>query len=114
MMTGLALAEDLESKGFAIQGPFARVDEALADIDREMPDCALLDVNLGNGRNSFPIADMLAKANVPFAFLTGYSDLSEEGARFSDRPRLEKPIRPEQAISTAEKLIRERRNAPAE
>ncbi|MBW3536028.1 MAG: baseplate J/gp47 family protein, partial [Gemmatimonadetes bacterium] len=33
---------------------------------------ALLDVNLGHGQTSYPVAEVLAARGIPFAFLTGY------------------------------------------
>jgi CheY-like chemotaxis protein len=49
------------------------VRDALAIIDREAPDFAVLDVNL-TGETSFPIAERLQKAKVPYVFATGYGD----------------------------------------
>lgn len=65
------------------------VDRAIALIEAQVFDVAMLDLNL-NGQMSFPIADKLAERGVPFLFSTGYSsDFLKEG--YGDRPVLRKP-----------------------
>ena len=54
-----------------VVGPASTVNQALAMIDAEAIDAAVLDVNL-NGQMSYPIADALAARGVPFVFSTGY------------------------------------------
>lgn len=49
------------------------IAQALAEIDRDGFQIALLDVNLGS-ETSIPIADRLAEKGVPFVFTTGYGD----------------------------------------
>ena|ERR1700720_59413 len=84
------LIDALTHAGFSTLGPVPRVREALALIDNDGPDVVVLDVSLGHG-DSFPIARDLARRDIPFLFLTGYTklDLPEE---FRDRPLLSKPI----------------------
>ena len=69
----------------------ATVDQALALIDAQVFDAAMLDMNL-NGTKSFPIADALAALGVPFIFSTGYSAQDMRDG-YGDRPLLKKPIR---------------------
>ena len=84
------LSDALTRAGFSTLGPVRRVSEALALIDNGGPDVVVLDVSLGHA-DSFPIARDLARRDIPFLFLTGYTklDLPEE---FRDRPLLSKPI----------------------
>jgi CheY-like chemotaxis protein len=87
------LIEDvLESVGGAVIGPAARVSEALALIEEQNPDGALLDINLG-GELVYPVADALARRGIPFVFVTGYG---AEGvaAPFKGRPTIRKPFLP--------------------
>ena len=68
----------------------ATVDQALALIDTQVFDAAMVDINL-NGNKSHDVADALAARDVPFVFSTGYSALDiREGYR--DRPVLKKPF----------------------
>jgi CheY-like chemotaxis protein len=66
------------------------VDQALALIDGKALDAALLDMNL-NASKTHRVADALAAADVPFAFVTGYggNDIRECDR---DRPLLKKPF----------------------
>ena len=58
-------------------------------IARRAPDFALLDVGLIHEK-SFAIAEHLAAAKIPFAFVTGYAGHNVP-AVFADRPILAKP-----------------------
>ena len=87
------LIEDVvEGAGGAVIGPAARVDEALALLEAQKPDGALLDVNLG-GELVYPVAEALARRRIPFVFVTGYGP---EGiaAPFKGRPTIKKPFLP--------------------
>jgi len=69
----------------------ATVDQALALIETQPFDAAMLDVNL-DGSSSYPVADVLAERGVPFVFSTGYGDQRLNDA-YRDRPVLGKPYR---------------------
>ncbi len=83
----------LEEWGYEARGPLRSPDEAIASIENEPPDLGILDVNLGNGQTSLPIAEVLASKNIPFVFLTGYDPArySNEQA-FRKAPHLRKPV----------------------
>jgi CheY-like chemotaxis protein len=85
------LLEDmLADLGCAVVGPAACINAALAMIEAEALDAAVLDVNL-NGLPSYAIADALAARGVPFVFSTGYS---RDGLLDAYRivPTLQKPF----------------------
>jgi CheY-like chemotaxis protein len=66
------LVEDaLLDAGALVIGPAATVAEALALLDLETPDAAVLDLNLA-GETSTPVADALALRGIPFVVATGY------------------------------------------
>jgi ActR/RegA family two-component response regulator len=73
------LADDascaLARAGAKVMGPCAGATEAMALADRETPDCALLDVNLGRGADFAP-ARALAARGVPIVFVTGYDRIA--------------------------------------
>ena len=69
----------------------ATVDQALALIDAQVFDAAMLDMNL-NGNKSHAVADALAARGVPFVFSTGYSGQDMRDG-YRDRPVLKKPFR---------------------
>jgi CheY-like chemotaxis protein len=72
MIVAWLLEDMLADLGCAVVGPAVSVNQALAVIDAEAIDAAVLDVNL-NGQVSYPIADVLAARGVPFVFSTGYA-----------------------------------------
>jgi CheY-like chemotaxis protein len=66
------LVEDaLSDAGAIVIGPAATVSEALGLLARELPDVAVLDLNLA-GETSTPVADALAARGIPFVVATGY------------------------------------------
>lgn len=89
MLVALLLHDMLIDFGCLIVGPAASVDEALAIIETQPLDAAILDVNL-SGQMSYPVADALIIRNVPFVLSTGYaSNRLQEGYR--TLPALQKP-----------------------
>ena len=84
------LKRALEAQGVTVIGPSGRVADALALIERERIDVAMLDVNLGNAM-CFPIAERLRTCGVPFLFLTGYDGWTLPEA-LRDVPLLVKPF----------------------
>ena len=71
MLVAWLLEDMLAEIGCEVVGPAAGVNQALAMIDPEAINAAVLDVNL-NGQLSYPIADALAACRVPFVFSTDY------------------------------------------
>jgi len=80
----------------------ATVDQALALIDAQVFDAAMLDMNL-NGSRSHAVAAALTASGVPFVFSTGYSSNTRRGYR--DRPVLKKPYRYEQLAEIFTRLL---------
>ena len=99
------LLEDmLTDLGCAIVGPASSVNQALAMIDAEAIDAAVLDVNL-NGQMSYPIADALAARAVPFVFSTGYDKDTLLDRYRQTFPVLQKPIQRSELSDTLAKLL---------
>ena len=88
----LLMIEDLLAElGCTVVGPAGTVTEALALAEAGGFEAALLDLNLGRGETSYPVADLLAERQVPFAFVTGYS-ADVLAPPHDGRPILEKPF----------------------
>lgn len=66
------------------------VARALALIDQQPPDFALLDVSLIREK-SFAVAERLDTLKIPYAFVTGYGVDARLPAAFAGKPRLAKP-----------------------
>jgi CheY-like chemotaxis protein len=82
----------------------ATVDRALASINSQVFDVALLDMTL-NGDDSHPVAEALSARGVPFVYSTGNTGQNLRDG-YSDRPVLKKPFKDEEltAILTRLKL----------
>jgi CheY-like chemotaxis protein len=108
---GMMMREFLLEYGLFVVGPCCTPNEALAAAGTPF-DCAILDLNLG-GEPVYPVAEMLAERNVPFAFVTGYGRESLDG-RFADTPILQKPITRENLESCLRDMLRPQQdvNAP--
>ena len=85
------LVEDmLGDLGCRVLGPAGSVRQALELLDRETPQAAILDVNLG-GESVYPVADVLKAAGVPFVLATGYGEAGVAHA-YRQAPVLQKPF----------------------
>jgi DNA-binding NtrC family response regulator len=93
------LQDTLEAAGARVLGPFACVATAADALGAGWPDCALLDLNLGQGI-SLDLPRMLARRAIPFAFVTGY-DRAAIPPEFASHARAEKPI----AVGRAVQLV---------
>ena len=63
---------------------------AIAAIDGNRPDIAILDINLGD-HDSVPIANRLAELGIPYIFATGYGEQGSLPDHHKARPVLQKP-----------------------
>jgi len=69
----------------------SNIEQAVAAIQTEVCDLALLDVNLGEAM-SFGFARLLKERRIPFGFVSGYSDPRDFPADMQDVPLLVKPF----------------------
>ncbi len=86
----LLLEDMLLDFGCEVVGPAARLSAALDAVSREQVDLAILDVNVA-GEPIYPVAEALAKREIPFVFSTGYGSAGIRDT-FRDRPVLQKPF----------------------
>jgi len=85
------ICAELESLGYQPVGPAGTVEQAilLAETE-EILHGAVLDVNV-NGREVFPVADLLTLRKVPFIFSTGY-DKTMLPLQYQGFAKIEKPV----------------------
>lgn len=81
----------------------ATVEQAIAFIDSQAFDLALLDMNL-NGDTTYAVADALAMDGVPFVFSTGYSGRGMRDG-YRDRPVLKKPFMEKELAEILARLL---------
>ena len=103
MIVAWLLEDMLVDLGCTIVGPATSVNQALAMIDVEAFDAAVLDVNL-DGQMSYPVADALTARGMPFVFSTGYDkDTLRDGYRTF--PVLQKPFHRSELGDALAKLL---------
>lgn len=92
-LVGICLADDLESAGYRVTGPFTRSADALASLGAEPPDAAIIDIGLRRGCG-LDVARECRRRDVPFVFFSGddasaYRTVGEfAGAAWVDKPAL--------------------------
>ena len=74
-----------------------RLREALELARTSAIDLAVLDVNLGGGETSYPVAQALMERGIPFLFASGY-DLNGLDPAFQGIPRIQKPYSAERLL----------------
>ncbi|HUD93356.1 response regulator [Sphingobium sp.] len=79
----------LEEEGFSVIGPLGNMVGAFKAIADELPDVALLDINL-HGEMCYPLMDELIARSVPIVVITGY-DGHALPQRFESCVRVAKP-----------------------
>ena len=90
MLIGMLLEDMLTDMGLEVAAVVPRLKDALAAVERETFDLAILDVHL-HGEAAFPIADALIGKNIPFVFATGYGERGLPET-YRTRPVLQKPF----------------------
>lgn len=85
------MSDMLEDLGFQVVGPSVHLEDAKKTAEDRDIDIAVLDVNLGHGKTSEPVARILRARNIPFVFLSAYG---REDIPFAEdgEPVLKKPI----------------------
>jgi CheY-like chemotaxis protein len=92
-MVAMLIEDILMDLGCTLTALATTTAEALIVAASQDFDLALLDVNLGDGETSFPVAELLRHKGTQFAFLTGYG-VGGVRADFRDAPVLGKPVDP--------------------
>lgn len=92
VLIATVLTDYVAEFGCHVVDPAHSANQALELIASCEIDLAILDINLGKGGTSAPVADALAERGIPYIFATGYG---EDMLRAVDRtrPRIDKPYR---------------------
>lgn len=74
----IIIAEDLKSKltnlNYTVVGTVYNKNKVSDKVHVQKPDLVLLDINLGDKNDGIEVAEVLNTKNIPFAFITSYSD----------------------------------------
>jgi CheY-like chemotaxis protein len=85
------LAEHFQDLGVKVIGPAATLGDAIALVEANEIEGAVLDINI-RGERVYPVADLLIERQVPFVFTSGYSCELEPDA-YASIPRCIKPTK---------------------
>lgn len=107
-MVAMLVETALEDTQCSIMGPFGDLAGALAAADREVPDLAVLDINLG-GEMVFPLAELLGARGVPFMLLSGYGDTGLPADK-PNWPICAKPFKLDELVLALGRLLEEHRS----
>jgi CheY-like chemotaxis protein len=86
----LDLESELRARGADVVGLIGDLPQAKRCIEQLTFDVAVININL-HGEDAYPVADELARRQIPFVFATGYT-ASAIPTRFQDVSHWEKPF----------------------
>lgn len=72
MLVAMMLEDMLIDLDVEVVGPFAALENALEAVETQDLDGAIIDLNLGRGILSTPVAEALRARGIPFLLATGY------------------------------------------
>lgn len=81
----------LESAGYTVVGPAARLDAAVELAERSALDAAVLDVHLA-GLSVWPVAEVLQRRGIGFVFLSGSGNGLLLPPAYAATTRIDKPF----------------------
>ena len=95
-----------ERRGASILGPVRSQTDALSLLETEVPDVAVVDLNLGDGVN-FKVAEVLFGQSVPFCVFTAYAraNFKELPDSLQGVPWIEKPASAEALLNAAGRAV---------
>ena len=89
-LIAMMLEDFLDSLGHKVAASCDNVADALGQVESGGFDVAIIDVRLKDGEQSWPVADALADAGLPFVLATG-GHVEPPPARHAGAPVLAKP-----------------------
>jgi DNA-binding response OmpR family regulator len=98
-LIALALADDLEGKGYEVAGPFQRCSDSLDWLGRNTPDVAIIDIHLRDG-SSAELAEVLRERGIPFIVFSGEKRDGNVPEAFAGACWLSKPVSTRQLLET--------------
>lgn len=98
------LCDTVEEAGYIVEGPFDDISSAMLAYQKQKPDLAILDVQLGDG-NVFPLAEQLMAENIPVIFHSGNFAPGEVNDRFPGSCALSKPCPPAKILESVQQAL---------
>lgn len=101
VVVAFEMTDTLEDLGFEVVGPSVHLSDAEKRAETADIDVAFLDVNLGRGKTSAPVANILRERGIPFAYITAYDADQVDFIKPSDRV-VKKPVSSPELLSVLE------------
>lgn len=110
-LIALYIADMAREAGWQVAGPARTYEEAERVALSSKLDGAILDIRLGDGKVSLPVASILKARGVPFLFATSWWS-PDHRPGFEDVPVLQKPFSCNQFLSAVRQHIERRPKNP--
>lgn len=81
-----------------------QLEQAIAAVRSDRFDVVVLDVNLGGGETSFPLAKVLVGSGTPFVFASGYGREAVH-TEFPEHDVVQKPYSPSSLLAAVSKAV---------
>lgn len=101
-LIALDMEETVTRAGFRVVGVARNTSDALALLEKEQVDAAVLDANL-HGESGAPIAERLRSDGIPFVAVSGYSR-HQLGDWLGEFPLLGKPYSADRLVAELRKF----------
>jgi DNA-binding response OmpR family regulator len=103
-MISTSITDDLQEAGYRVAGPFRRGADAVAWLEENEADLAMLDLVLRDGL-CVALAERLRRNGVPFLIFSGYFRGPDLPIAFRGAPWIEKPGGFEAILAKLEELM---------
>lgn len=104
LIVGYDLCDTVAEAGYEVEGPYDDLSSAMLAFQKNKPDVAILDVQLGDGI-VYPLAEQMMAENVPVIFHSGQLTPSEVAARYPAAQALAKPCPPADVIASVQQAL---------
>jgi DNA-binding response OmpR family regulator len=104
LLVAFHVQDTVEAAGFHVDGPYVSVSEAILALEKQLPACAILDVQLTDGE-VYPVANALRDAGVPVIFHSGHADAFALQSQYPEALICGKPCSPSELKETITALI---------
>ncbi|WP_108485526.1 response regulator [Oceaniglobus ichthyenteri] len=106
VLVAFEMTDTLEDMGFEVVGPSVHLEQARQAAETSDIDVAFLDVNLGRGKTSEPIAQILKRRGIPFVYITAYD--RDQISFIDEQDKLvKKPISGNQLLNALRQVLPE-------
>ena len=102
LIVGYDLCDTVSEAGYIVEGPFDDLSIAMLAYQKQKPDIAILDVQLGDGI-VYPLAEQMMAEDVPVIFHSGQLTPEEVAGRFPGAQALAKPCPPAEVIHSVQR-----------